>query len=74
MKGSGNTLRAAGESFARTPDTHKKGDSLGVKSGVEGIVVSVIRAENPDSHDFDVLVVVEEQLTSERKTRSNLDP
>jgi hypothetical protein len=56
-------LRAAGESFARTPDTYRKGDSLGVRSGVEGFVVSVIRAENPDLHDFDVLVVVEERLS-----------
>jgi hypothetical protein len=67
VKGPGNTLRAAGESFARTPDTYRKGDSLGVRSGVEGIVVSVIRAENPDSHDFDVLVVVEERLSVDRK-------
>jgi hypothetical protein len=36
---------------------------LGVRSGVEGFVVSVIRAENPDLHDFDVLVVVEERLS-----------
>jgi hypothetical protein len=60
VKGLGKSLRAAGESFARTPYTYKKGDSLGVRSGVEGIVASVIRAENPDLHDFDVLVVVEE--------------
>lgn len=64
MKDLGNTLRAAGESFARTPDSYRKGDSLGVKSGVEGFVVSVIRAENPDLHDFDVLVVVEERLVA----------
>jgi hypothetical protein len=62
VKGPGKNLRAAGESFARTPDTYRKGDSLGVKSGVEGVVVAVIQAENPDSHDFDVLIVVEEQL------------
>ena len=61
VKDIGNTLRAAGESFAITPDSYRKGDSLGVKSGVEGFVVSVIRAENPDLHDFDVLVVVEER-------------
>lgn len=30
--------------------------------GVEEFVVSVIVAENPDLHDFDVLVVVEERL------------
>jgi hypothetical protein len=57
------TLRASGESFARTPNAYKKGDSLGVRSGVEGFVVSVIRAENPDWHDFDVLVVVEQRLS-----------
>jgi hypothetical protein len=62
VRGPGNTLRASGESFARAPDTYKKGDSLGVRSGVEGIVVSVIRTEDPDLHDFDVLVVVEERF------------
>jgi hypothetical protein len=67
VKGPGNSLRAAGESFARTPDTYRKGDSLGVKSGVEGIVVSVIRAESPDSHGFDVLVVVEDRSSVGRK-------
>lgn len=61
VKGPGNSLRAAGESFARTPNTYRIGDSLGVRSGLEGIVVSVVRAENPKLHDFDVLVVVEEQ-------------
>jgi hypothetical protein len=67
VKDSDNILRAAGESFARTLDTHKKGDSLGLRSGIEGLVVSVIHAENPDLHDFDVLVVVEERLRSARK-------
>ena len=67
VKGSGNTLRATGESFARTPDTYKKGDSLGVRSGAEGIVISVIRTENPDLHDFDVLVVVEERFTADER-------
>ena len=66
-KDSDNILRAAGESFARTPDTYQKGDSLGVESGVEGLVVAVIRAETPDLHDFDVLVGVEEQLSTGRK-------
>jgi hypothetical protein len=28
---------------------------------VEGFVVSVFKAENPDLHDFDMLVVVEER-------------
>lgn len=64
VKGPANSLRAAGESFARTPDTYKKGDSLGVRSGKEGIVVSVIRAENPDVHDFDVLIVLEERFSA----------
>jgi hypothetical protein len=71
VKDSSNILRAAGESFASTPDTLRKGDSLGVKSGVEGVVVSVIRAENPDLHDFDVFIVVEERLSSPRKQITN---
>lgn len=61
VKGPGNSLRASGESFARTLDTYRKGDSLGVRSGVEGFIVSVFKAENPDLHDFDMFVVVEER-------------
>ena len=63
VKGPGNSLRAAGESFARTADSYRKGHSLGVKNGVEGIIVAVVKAERPESHDFDVLVVVEERLS-----------
>jgi hypothetical protein len=33
VKGRDNSLRAAGESFARTADKYKKGDSLGTKNG-----------------------------------------
>lgn len=62
VKGPHNTFRAAGESFAKTPDTYKRGCSLGVKGGVEGVVVAVVKAARPESHDFDVLVVVEERL------------
>lgn len=63
-KGPGNSVRFSGESFARTPDTYRKGDSLGVKGGVEGVVVAVVKAEKPESHDFDVLVVVEQRLAA----------
>ena len=62
VKGPGNSLRAAGESFSRTADTYRKGHSMGVKNGVEGVIVAVVKAERPESHDFDVLVVVEERL------------
>ena len=62
VKGPGNTLCASGDTFARSPDIYKRGDSLGIKGGVEGIVVSVIRAKNAEVHDFDVLIVVEERI------------
>jgi hypothetical protein len=62
VKGPNNTVRASGESFARTPDTYKKGDSLGVRNGVEGVIAAVVRADRPEFHGFDVLVVVEERV------------
>jgi hypothetical protein len=62
VKGPNNSVRASGDSFALRPDTRKKGDSLGVKNGVEAIVVAVVRAERPEFHGFDVLVVVEERV------------
>jgi hypothetical protein len=62
VKGPHNTIRASGESFARTPDTYKKGDSLGVRNGVEGIVVAVVRPEKPNPNGFDVMIVLEERI------------
>jgi hypothetical protein len=64
VKGPHNTIRVAGESFARTPDTYKKGDSLGVRGGVEGIVVAVVKPENPNPNGFDVMIVLEERIPS----------
>lgn len=64
VKGPRNSVRSAGDSFARTPDIYRKGASLGIKGGVEGIVVAVVRAERPESHSFDVLVVVEDRLAN----------
>lgn len=62
VKGPRNAIRAAGESYARTPDTYKKGDSLGVRGGVEGIVVAVVKPENPNPNGFDVMIVLEERI------------
>ncbi len=67
VKGRGNPLQAAGESFARTSDVYRRGDSLRIKSGVEGFVFSVIVAQNPELYDFDVFVVVEERVSSVRR-------
>ncbi len=61
IRGPGNSLHAAGKSFARTPNSYKEGQSLGIKNGVEGIVVSVMKVDEPKPHEFDVIVVVEEQ-------------
>jgi hypothetical protein len=62
VKESHNTIRAAGETFARTPDTYKKGDSLGVRNGVEGIVVAVVKPETPNPNGFDAMIVLEERV------------
>jgi hypothetical protein len=62
VKGPYNRIRAAGESFARTPDTYKKGDSLGVRHGVEGIVVAVVKPDKPNPNGFDVMIVLEERI------------
>lgn len=62
VKGPHNTVRAAGESFARTPDSYKRGDSLGVRGSVEGIVVAVVRQEKPNPNGFDVMIVLEERI------------
>ena len=62
VKGPGSAVRAAGESFARTTDTYKKGDSLGVRSGKEGIVVAVVKADPNKRRIFDVMVVLEERI------------
>jgi hypothetical protein len=62
VKGPNNSVRAAGETYARTPDTYKKGDSLGVRNAVEGIVVAVLRPEKPNPNGFDVMVVLEERI------------
>jgi hypothetical protein len=59
-----NSIRAVGESYARTPDTYKKGDSLGVRGGVEGVVVAVVRSEKPDPNGFDVMIVLEQRIRS----------
>lgn len=62
VKGHNNSIGAAGESFARTPDTYKKGDSLGVRGGREGIVVAVVKADPSKRKIFDVMIVVEERI------------
>lgn len=62
VKGPNNQVRASGESYARTPDTYKQGDSLGLRNGVEGIVVAVVRPEKPNPNGFDVMIVLEERI------------
>ena len=62
VKGPNNSITTSGESFARTPDTYKKGDSLGVRNGVEGIVVAVVRPEKPNPNGFDVMIVLEQRI------------
>jgi hypothetical protein len=53
-------LVSAGDCWNRSKDAYKKGDSLGVKNGVEGIVLDVIKPTAEKQH-FDVLIIVEER-------------
>jgi hypothetical protein len=67
VKGPHNSIRAAGESYARTPNSYKKGDSLGVRNGVEGIVVAVVKPEKPNPNGFDVMIVLKERIPSSNR-------
>jgi hypothetical protein len=52
----------AGHDFGPTPDTYKVGDSLGVRSGVEGIVVGILKGEPAKkSGGYDVFVLIEQR-------------
>jgi hypothetical protein len=62
VKGPNNSIRAAGESFAPTPDNYKKGDSIGVRGGREGIIVAVVKPDSIKRRIFDVMIVLEERI------------
>jgi hypothetical protein len=55
-------LLPAGQDWGPTPDTYKKGDSLGIKNGREGIVYAVVKGGMANQAGVDVLVVVEERV------------
>ena len=52
----------AGQDWGPTLDTFKKGDSLGIKSGREGIVYAVVKGGMAKQAGIDVLIVVEERV------------
>jgi hypothetical protein len=55
-------LMPAGQDWGPTLDTFKKGDSLGIKSGREGIVYAVVKGGMAKQAGIDVLIVVEERV------------
>jgi hypothetical protein len=54
-------LVPAGHDFGPTDGTYKKGDSKGVKNGVEGIIIDVVKGAFAKKIGYDVLVVIEER-------------
>lgn len=59
----GGELVLKGEDWGPTKDTYKVGASLGVRNGVEGIVIDV-KKPTAKKQRFDVLIVVEERDAS----------
>jgi hypothetical protein len=55
-------LMPAGQDWGPTLDTYKKGDSLGIKNGKEGIVYAVVKGGMAKQAGADVLIVVEERV------------
>jgi len=54
-----NGVVHSGHDFGPTLDTYKVGDSLGVRSGVEGIVIGILKGEAAKkSGGYDVFVLV----------------
>jgi len=52
----------AGHDFGQTLDTFKVGDSLGVRNGVEGIVIGILKGEPAKkSGGYDVFVLLEQR-------------
>ncbi len=58
-----NGIVHSGHDFGPTLDTYKVGDSLGVRSGVEGIVVGILKGEPAKkSGGYDVFILLEQRL------------
>ena len=57
-----NGISHAGHDFAPTLDSYKVGDSLGIKSRVEGIVIGILKGEPAKrSGGYDVFVLLEQR-------------
>src|SRR5580704_10112342 len=57
-----NGIFHSGHDFGPTPDSYKVGDSLGVRNGVEGIVVGILKGEVAKrSGGYDVFVLLEQR-------------
>ena len=51
----------AGQDWGQTPGNYRVGDSLGVKGGIEGIVLSVVKGEEAKLNGYDVMIILEER-------------
>jgi hypothetical protein len=67
------SLVPAGDSWARTMDSYKPGQSLGVKGNVEGIVIDVVKPMGRKQH-FDVLVILEQRPSILASTKVTVQP
>lgn len=57
-------LVLSGNDWGRTPDTYKAGSKLGVRNGVEGTVVAVVKGDPVKRFNVDVMVIVDQQPVS----------
>lgn len=54
-------FKLSGNDWGQTLDSHATGKSLGVRGGVEGIVVGIVKGEEAKRNGFDVMVLVEQR-------------
>jgi len=54
-------FKLSGDDWGQTLDSYKDGDSLGVRNGVEGIVVGLVKGEEAQRNRFDVMVLIEQR-------------
>ena len=55
-------LIRAGDDWGRTADSYKPGDSMGIRNGVEGVVVGVVKGDGAQQYgSVDVMVIVDQR-------------
>jgi hypothetical protein len=61
-------LSPSGDDWNRSPDSYTSGQSLGIKGGVEAIVVEVIKGQEAALNNLDIMVLLEERRAPELST------